>query len=82
MMMEMAMIVVVWMIMDDVGDRIAKTQVLIYMSVLCQALQTRYLIWSLQGYFLVVCISGIIYIFINDDTTIQSGHLTCLKSHC
>lgn len=44
MVMAMVMIIVTWMIMDDVGDIIAKTQGLTYMSVHCQTLQTHYLI--------------------------------------
>lgn len=56
------------------GDAIiTKTWVLVYMSVLGQAFETHYFIYSVQGhfFFLVVFISGIICIFINEDTTIQ-----------
>ena len=33
------------------GDIMAKTRVLVYMAVLGQALQTHYLIYSMQGHF-------------------------------
>lgn len=76
---------VMMVMMGDAGgtdETMTETQVLTDMSVPCQALQTHYLTESLPRHFLVVSTSGIIYIFINGDTRVQRGHLTCPKSHC
>lgn len=80
---KMMLVMTVTMGGDGGSDEtMAEARVLSDMSALCRALQTHYLISSLPRHFPVVSTSGIIYIFINRDSRVQRGHLTCPKSHC